>query len=184
MGKWLGKETRPSAWLGWEPNKLKKKTLFLAVSFKSTWYVFVVQTSEHCWFRLILLFRSKLEVATNKLILLFGWPNEGTFSFFFFWARYFFFFLMNNSLFGLKKMVTHHSVLITHHSSLSFHYSSLITHHLKHPILFGIITHLSSLNIFQLFVGPILVPCVAFTFFFFFLQPSIAKFTEPSEKKK
>ena len=54
------------------------------------------------------------------------------------------------------------------HSSLSFHHSSLITHHLKHLTLFGTITHLSSLNIFQLFVGPILVPCVAFTFFFFF----------------
>ena len=33
MGKWLGKETRPSAWLGWEPNKLKKKknSLFSSV---------------------------------------------------------------------------------------------------------------------------------------------------------
>ena len=77
-----------------------------------------------------------------------------------------------------------HSSLSFHHPSLSFHHSSLITHHLKHPTLFGTITYLSSLNIFQLFVGPILVPCVAFTFFFFFLQPSVAKFTEPSEKKK
>ena len=101
---------------------------------------------------------------------------------------FFFFFLViihqsSLALFGLKKMVTHHSVFITHHSSLSFHHSSLITHHLKHPTLFGTITYLSSLNIFQLFVGPILVPCVAFTFFFF-LQPLVVKFTEPSEKKK
>ena len=58
-----------------------------------------------------------------------------------------------------KKMVTHHLVFITHHSSL-------ITHHLKHPTLFGTITHLSSLNIFQLFVGPIHIPCAAFTLLF------------------
>ena len=84
----------------------------------------------------------------------------------------------NLGLVWLKKMVTYHTVFITQ-------FSSLITHHLKHPTLFGTITHLSSLNIFQLFVGLILVPRVAFTsFFFFFLQPSVAKFTEPSEKKK
>ena len=63
---------------------------------------------------------------------------------------------------------------------------SLITHHLKHFTPFGTITHLSSLNIFQLFVGPIPVPCAAFTFFSFFfsLQPPIPKLTKPSEKKK
>ena len=63
---------------------------------------------------------------------------------------------------------------------------SLITHHLKHSTPFGTITHLSSLNIFQLFVGPIPVPCAAFTFFSFFfsLQPPIPKLTKPSEKKK
>ena len=76
-----------------------------------------------------------------------------------------------------KKMVTHHSVFITHHSSL-------ITHHLKHPTLFGTITHLSSLNIFQLFVGPIHVPCAAFTLFFFFLQLPVPKLTELVKKKK
>ena len=54
-----------------------------------------------------------------------------------------------------KKMVTHHSVFTP------------ITHHLKHPTLFGTITYLSLLNIFQLFVGPIHVPCAAFTLFFF-----------------
>ena len=47
--------------------------------------------------------------------------------------------------------------LITHYSLLNFRHSSLITHHLKYPTLFGTITHFSSLNIFQLFVGPILV---------------------------
>ena len=66
-------------------------------------------------------------------------------------------------------MVTRHSVFITHH--------------LKYLIPFGTITHLSSLNIFQLFVGPIPVSCAAFTFFFF-LQPPVPKLTEPSEKKK
>ena len=67
-------------------------------------------------------------------------------------------------------MVTHHSVFITHH--------------LKHPTPFGTITHLSSLNIFQLFVGPIPVPCATFTFFLsFFLQPLVPKLTESSEKK-
>ena len=35
--------------------------------------------------------------------------------------------LSDKTLFGLKKMVTHHSVFITHHSSFSFHHSSLIT---------------------------------------------------------
>ena len=59
------------------------------------------------------------------------------------------------ALFGLKKW------------SLITQFSSLITHHLKHPTPFGTITHLSLLNIFQLFVGPIHVPCAAFTFFFF-----------------
>ena len=44
---------------------------------------------------------------------------------------------------------------ITHHSSLNFHHLSLITHHLKYPTLFVTIIHFSSLNIFQLFVGPI-----------------------------
>ena len=85
----------------------------------------------------------------------------------------------------LKKKVTHHSVFITHHSSLSFHHSSLITHHLKHPTLFGTITHLSSLNIFQLFVGPIHVPCAAFTLFIiFFLQLPVPKLTELVKKKE
>ena len=74
-------------------------------------------------------------------------------------------------------MVTHHSVFITHHSSLSFH-------HLKHLTLFGTITHLSSLNIFQLFVGPIHVPCAAFTLFIFFLQLPVPKLTELVKKKK
>ena len=101
-----------------------------------------------------------------------------------------------------KKMVTHHSVFITHHSSLSFyhsslithhsvfitHHSSLITHHLKHPTLFGTITHLSSLNIFQLFVGPIHVPCAAFTLFIYFFSfnfqyPNSMK-TESVKKKE
>ena len=77
-----------------------------------------------------------------------------------------------------------HSSLSFHYPSLSFHHSSLITHHLKHPTPFGTITHLSSLNIFQLFVGHIPVLCAAFTLFsFFFLQPLIPKLTEPSEKK-
>ena len=58
---------------------------------------------------------------------------------------------------GLKKMVTRHSVFITHH--------------LKHLIPFCTITHLSSLNIFQLFMGPIHVSCAAFTFFFFSFNP-------------
>ena len=70
--------------------------------------------------------------------------------------------------------ITHHSVFITHHSSLKT----------PHPTPFGTITHLSSLNIFQLFVGHIPVLCAAFTLFsFFFLQPLIPKLTEPSEKK-
>ena len=69
-----------------------------------------------------------------------------------------------------KKRVTHHSVFITHHSSLSFHHLSLITHHLKHPTPFGIITHLSSLNIFQLFVGFIHVPCASFTLFIYYFS--------------
>ena len=79
-----------------------------------------------------------------------------------------------------------HSSFSFHHSSLITQFLSLITHHLKHSIPFGTITHLSSLNIFQLFVGPIPVPCAAFTFFSFFfsLQPPIPKLTKPSEKKK
>ena len=100
---------------------------------------------------------------------------------------FFFFFFGHHSsiltcLVWFKK--NGHSSLSFHHPSLITQFSSLITHHLKHPILFGTITHLSSLNIFQLFVGPILLHCVVFTFFFFSLQPPIVKFTEPSEKKK
>ena len=77
------------------------------------------------------------------------------------------------ALFGLKKW------------SLITQFSSPITHHLKHLTLFDTITHLSLLNIFQLFVGPIPVPCAAFTFLSFFpLQPPVPKLTEPSEKKK
>ena len=74
------------------------------------------------------------------------------------------------ALFGLKKwsLITQFSSPITHHSVFITHHSSLITHHLKHPTLFGTITHLSSLNIFQLFVGPIHVPCAAFTLFIYF----------------
>ena len=68
----------------------------------------------------------------------------------------------DKALLGLKKWS-----LITQFSSPITHHSSLITHYLKHPIPFGTITHLSSLNIFQLFVGPIHVPYAAFTFFFF-----------------
>ena len=71
-------------------------------------------------------------------------------------------------LFGFKKMVTYHLVFITYYLSLNFHHSSFITHHLKHFIPFGTITHLSSLNIFQLLVSPIPVPCAAFFFFLFF----------------
>ena len=75
----------------------------------------------------------------------------------------------NLGLVWFKKMVTHHSVFITHH--------------FKHPTPFGTLTHLSSLNISQLFVGPIPVSYVAFTFFFF-LKPPIPKLTKPNEKKK
>ena len=74
-----------------------------------------------------------------------------------------------------------HSSLSFHHPSLITQFSLLITHHLKHLTPFGTITHLSSLNIFQLFVGPIPVPCAAFTFFF--LQPPVPKLTESNEKK-
>ena len=76
-------------------------------------------------------------------------------------------------------MITHHPSLITHHSIFITYHSSL-----KTPTPFGTITHLSSLNIFQLFVDPIPVPCAAFTFFFFFLQPPVPKLIEPSERRR
>ena len=51
--------------------------------------------------------------------------------------------------------------------------------------LFGTITHLSSLNIFQLFVGPIYVPCVAFTLYIYFFPSTPSTQTHrTSEKKK
>ena len=84
-------------------------------------------------------------------------------------------------LFGFKKMVTYHLVFITYYLSLNFHHSSFITHHLKHFIPFGTITHLSSLNIFQLLVSPIPVPCAAFFFFLFF--PSTPSTHRTQEKK-
>ena len=73
----------------------------------------------------------------------------------------------DKALLGLKKwsLITQFSSPITHHSVFITHHSSLKT---PHPTPFGTITHLSSLNIFQLFVGPILVPCAVFTFLFFF----------------
>ena len=70
-------------------------------------------------------------------------------------------------------------LFITHHSSLNFRHSSLKT---PHP--FGTITHLSSLNIFQLFVGLIPVTLYSFYFLSFFLQPPVPKLTKPSKKKK
>ena len=57
-------------------------------------------------------------------------------------------------MFGFFFSITHHSSLNFRHSSLNFCHSSLITYHLKHPTLFGIITHLSSLNIFYTVCGP------------------------------
>ena len=88
------------------------------------------------------------------------------------------------SLVWFKKIG--HSSLSFHHPSLITQFSSLITHYLKHPTPFDTVTHLSSLNIFQLFVGPIPVPCAAFTFFSFFfsLQPPIPKLTKPSEEEE
>ena len=71
------------------------------------------------------------------------------------------------------------SSLNFHHSSLITRYSSLITHHssLKIPYPFGIITHLSSLNIFHAVCGP--HTCHSVQYFFFFLP----KLIKPSEKK-
>ena len=76
---------------------------------------------------------------------------------------------VGKTLFGLKKwsLITQFSSPITYYSVFIAHRSSLITYHLKHPTPFGTITHLSSLNIFQLFMGPIHVPCVAFTLFIY-----------------
>ena len=61
---------------------------------------------------------------------------------------------------------------------LDFFFSSLITHHssLKIPYPFGIITHLSSLNIFHTVCGP--YTCHSVQLFFFFLIP---KLIEPRE---
>ena len=81
-------------------------------------------------------------------------------------------------------MVTHYSIFVTHHSSLKI--PQLPT---SHP--FGTITHLSSLNIFQLFVGLIPITWCSFYFFFFPSTPNTQthrtqwkkKLTEPSEKK-
>ena len=88
------------------------------------------------------------------------------------------------SLVWLKKMITHHSSLITQFSSLITHHSSLKILQLPTPHLFGTITHLSSLNIFQLFVGLIPITWCSFYFFFFFLRLPIPKLTEPNEEKK
>ena len=74
------------------------------------------------------------------------------------------------ALFGLKKMVTHHSVFITHHLSLSLKTPQLVWHH--HSIFFNYLWA-SYLYLVQLLL-----------FFFFFLQPPIPKLTEPSEEKK
>ena len=86
------------------------------------------------------------------------------------------------SLVWFKKIG--HSSLSFHHPSLITQFSSLITHYLKYPTPFDTVTYLSSLNIFQLFVGPIPVPCAAFTFFFFYLKPPVPKFIKSSGKKK
>ena len=87
--------------------------------------------------------------------------------------------------FYFSSLITPYSIFVTHHSSL-------ITHHLKYPItlhkvyVFGTITQLIIAQIFQLFVGPILVTWCSFYFFlfFFYLQPPIPKLIEPREKKK
>ena len=73
-----------------------------------------------------------------------------------------------------------HSSLSFHYPSLSFHHSSLITHHLKHPTPFGTITHLSSLNIFQLFVAPYLYLVQLLPSFFFFLLSRVWSSILPS----
>ena len=99
------------------------------------------------------------------------------------WNNYKEFVMGYLGLVWIKKKVTRHSVFITHHSSLSFYHSSLITHHLKHPILFGTITHLSSLNIFQLFVDPIHVPCSTFTLFIYFFPSTFSTQTHWTSKK-
>ena len=67
----------------------------------------------------------------------------------------------------------YYSSLLTQFPSLITHHPSLITHHLKHLTPFGTITHLSSLNIFQLFVGPTHWPNVGwpFSILFLFLFP-------------
>ena len=72
------------------------------------------------------------------------------------------------ALFGLKKMVTHHSVFITHHLSLSLKTPHLVWHH--HSIFFNYLW------------APYLY-LVQLLLFFFFLQPPIPKLTEPKKKK-
>ena len=86
------------------------------------------------------------------------------------------------SLVWFKKIG--HSSLSFHHPSLITQFSSLITHYLKYPTPFDIVTYLSSLNIFQLFVGPIPVPCAAFTFFFFFPSTPSTQINQIQWEKK
>ena len=70
-----------------------------------------------------------------------------------------------------------------YHSSLLTQFSLLITHHVKHPTSFGTITYLSSLNIFQLFVGHIPVTWCNFYFFFSF-NPQYPNSSNLVKKKK
>ena len=76
------------------------------------------------------------------------------------------------------------SSLITYHFSLNFRHSSLKIPITLHEVCLAPSLNLSSLNIFQLFVGPIPTTWCSFYFFFFFLQPLVPKLTKPSEEKK
>ena len=79
-------------------------------------------------------------------------------------------------------MVTHHSSLNFCHSSLITHFSSLKILQLPAPHPFGTITHLLSLNIFQLFVGPI--PITWCSFYFFSFDSQYPNSQNPMKKKK